>query len=87
MSDINQSGVVRHFDALGRIVIPAEMRIKLGWVGKFEVYIDCHDDCVVLSAYQNKCCVCNKKERLQEIINDKFICPACLEKLKKYRPN
>jgi len=75
------TGIVRNMDELGRVVIPIEMRKRLG-IGKkdpVEIYAD--GDSIILKKYSDSCIFCGKSENVY-IYHEKNICGACIEELK-----
>ncbi len=76
------TGIVRQVDELGRIVIPIELRrvLDINVKDSLEIYVD--NDSVVLKKYEVSCVFCGENEDLTAL-NGKYICPDCIEKLKK----
>ena len=70
------TGMVRNIDELGRIVIPKEMRRKMGIQSNdpVEIYVD--DDKIILTKYAPSCIFCGSEENLL-VHQDKKICTAC----------
>ncbi len=77
---MKSTGIVRKTDALGRIVIPVELRRTLGIDIKdlIEIYVD--GDMVILKKYEPTCVFCGSSADVIEY-NDKNICKSCAEKL------
>lgn len=76
------SGFVREVDSVGRIVIPMQIRKELGIVEKgsrVEMFSDGKQ--VILRKAIADCIFCKSEEELTEF-EGKFICKACLDKLK-----
>lgn len=75
------TGIVRKVDTLGRIVIPKEIRNKLGidYNTSIEIYVD--GDYIVLTKYEKKCIICGKSENIVSY-KDKTICNSCIELIK-----
>ncbi len=74
------TGIVRRIDALGRVVIPKELRESLDInEAPIEIFVDA--DSIVLKKYQHKCLFCGSNETVFEY-KEKLICKACLEELK-----
>ncbi len=74
------TGIVRRIDALGRIVIPKELRESLDIdEAPIEIFVDA--DSIVLKKYQQKCLFCGSDETLYDY-KEKLICKTCLEELK-----
>ena len=76
------TGIVRTVDALGRFVLPKELRDMLGIAigDKLEVYVE--GERVILKKYAPGCIFCADPENVT-YFDGHPICPACLEKLKK----
>lgn len=76
------SGFVREIDSVGRIVIPMQLRKELGIVergSKVEMFSDGKQ--IILKKAVSDCIFCKSEENLVEF-EGKFICKACLDKLK-----
>ena len=75
-------GFTRIMDEIGRIVIPKQIRKELGIVEKgsrVEMFSDGKQ--VILRKAIADCIFCKSEEELTEF-EGKFICKACLDKLK-----
>lgn len=75
------TGIVRTVDAVGRFVIPMELRKLLNIVDAqdaLEVFVD--EDKIILKKYAPSCFLCNSSEDLVEY-NDHKICKTCIAKL------
>lgn len=79
---MKSTGIVRHVDELGRIVMPIELRriLNLKHKDPMEVYID--QDLIVLRKYAIDCIFCGNKENLINL-KGKPVCEKCLNELKK----
>ena len=79
---MKSTGIVRHVDELGRIVLPIEMRriMGLGTQDKVEIYVD--GDKIILKKHENNSIFCGSGESLTDF-NGKNICAACLQNLKE----
>ena len=77
---MKSTGVVRRVDELGRIVIPIELRNKLGIAEKdpLEIYVDGSN--IVLKKFETNCVFCGSSKKLVEY-EDKLICNKCIKKL------
>ena len=77
---MKSTGVVRRVDELGRIVIPIELRNKLGIVEKdpLEIYVEGSN--IVLKKFETNCVFCGSSKKLVEY-QDKLICNKCIKKL------
>ena len=76
------TGIIRHIDELGRIVIPKEMRRKMDIQNNDPVEIFVEGDHILLAKYNPSCIFCGKTEGV-EIFKDKKICAACRQELCK----
>ena len=77
---MKSTGVVRKVDELGRIVIPIELRNKLGIAEKdpLEIYVDGSN--IVLKKFETNCVFCGSSKKLVEY-QDKLVCSKCIKKL------
>lgn len=74
------TGIIRKIDALGRIVIPKELRENLDIdEAPIEIFVDA--DSIVLKKYQHRCLFCGSDEAVVEY-KEKLICKECLDELK-----
>lgn len=79
---IKSTGITRKVDELGRIVIPMELRNKLGIAEKdpLEIFVD--GSSIILKKYNPNCIFCgNSKDLLT--FNDNLICTKCQSKIKE----
>lgn len=76
------TGVIRKIDELGRIVVPKEIRKKLGIANEdpVEIYVD--GDKIILKRYEENCLFCEKSDELFSF-KGKKICRACLLEIKE----
>ncbi len=79
---IKSTGILRNVDQLGRIVIPMELRNKLGIKDKDPLEILVDGSSIVLRKYNPNCIFCGTDKNLFEY-NDKLICTKCKEKVSK----
>ncbi len=78
------TGIVRHTDNLGRVVIPKELRRTLGIKEGDPVEIFVNGETVVLKKYSEGCCLCGHDDRpLTNLYPDKPICDACVKRIGK----
>lgn len=76
------SGFIREIDAVGRIVLPMQIRKELGLVdrgSKVEMFSDGKQ--IIVKKAVNSCVFCKAEAELTEF-EGKCICKTCLEKLK-----
>ncbi len=78
---MKSTGIVRCVDELGRIVVPKEMRQKMGINNgdPVEMYVD--GDKVILEKYRPLCHFCSSSEDIVEF-RGKNICKSCIRELK-----
>ncbi|MDP1512628.1 AbrB/MazE/SpoVT family DNA-binding domain-containing protein [Paenibacillus sp. CMAA1739] len=82
---MKSTGMTRPLDALGRIVIPKEMRISMDFnVGDpVEIFADEETGILAFRKYTGVTCkMCGSAEQLT-YFRDSFICKECIESLKK----
>ena len=81
---IKSTGIVRKVDELGRIVIPMELRNKLGIEDRdpLEIFVD--GSSIILKKYNPNCLFCGGDNDLKEY-NDNLICVKCREKIAKLK--
>lgn len=75
-------GVVRKLDALGRIVIPIEIRraLNIEESDAMEIFVD--KEKLILRKFQTaqSCVFCGEIDNTV-VFNEKYVCKKCLEKL------
>ncbi len=79
---MKSTGIVRKIDDLGRIVLPIELRKKMG-IGQrdsIEIYVD--GDSVILKKYETQCIFCGSKKDISEY-KGKHVCKECIKNLSK----
>ena len=77
---MKSTGIVRHIDELGRVVVPKELRRKLGIANTDPVEIYVEDDKIILKKYIPVCHFCGSTEDLTEY-KEKNICSSCIADL------
>lgn len=75
------TGVVRQLDALGRIVLPIELRRTLDIRNKDLLEILVEGNTIVLRKYEQSCQFCGSSRELTGF-KDKLVCKSCLRELK-----
>lgn len=77
---IKSTGISRKVDDLGRIVLPMELRTKLGISEKdaLDIYVD--GSSIVLKKCNTGCTFCGSDKDLVTYA-DKLICPKCRERI------
>ena len=79
---MKSTGIVRHIDELGRIVVPKEIRKKLGIANTDPVEIFTEGDRIILTKYSPVCHFCGQSENLTQF-KEKNICAECIGQLKE----
>ena len=76
------TGIVRPMDALGRVVIPIELRRTLDIKpdDSLEVFVD--GSFIMLKKYEPACVFCGSSEGIVQV-RGKNVCAACIEEMKK----
>ena len=77
---MKSTGIVRHIDELGRIVVPKEIRKKLGIANTDPVEIFIEGDRIILAKYAPVCHFCGSDEGLT-VFKEKNICASCIGEL------
>ena len=79
---MKSTGIIRKMDELGRIVLPMELRKKMGINRQdpIEIYVD--GDSIILKKAGNTCIFCGKSEDLSEYCG-KSICAECKKNISK----
>lgn len=77
---MKSTGIIRRIDELGRIVLPKELRNKLGINIKdpMEIYVDGHS--ITLRKFEDKCIFCGSTKNLTNF-KEKLVCENCLNNL------
>lgn len=78
---MKSTGIVRNIDELGRIVVPKELRKKLGIAACDPVEISSDGDKIILTKYSPVCHFCGSTENISEF-KEKNICKTCIEEIK-----
>jgi transcriptional pleiotropic regulator of transition state genes len=80
---MKSTGITRPVDALGRIVIPMEIRESFDIKTKDVLDIFVEGDKIILKKHGDECVFCGEKE---SVINfeGKKICKNCISKLSQY---
>lgn len=76
------TGIVRKIDALGRVVIPKEMRDKMYIEDgdPLEIYVE--EDTILIKKYDSVCIFCGETENLANF-NGRAVCNTCIEHMKR----
>jgi AbrB family transcriptional regulator, transcriptional pleiotropic regulator of transition state genes len=78
--DVVRTGIVRHIDELGRIVIPSEIRRRFGLGEKDAIEISVRGETILLSRPQSACVFCGGEEGLEEH-RGRSVCRDCIGSL------
>lgn len=76
------TGIVRKIDALGRVVIPKEMRDKMFIEDGDPLEIYVQDEAIVIKKFSAACVFCGERDNLTEF-RGRGVCPACAEAAKQ----
>lgn len=77
---MKSTGIVRKIDALGRIVLPIELRKHMEIATGDDIEIFVEGNTIVLEKYSPTCIFCGSKEALVDHCG-KNVCAACRAKL------
>jgi transcriptional pleiotropic regulator of transition state genes len=75
-----RTGIIRHIDDLGRIVIPIEIRKRFGIAEKDPLEISVKEDVILLSKPQTTCVFCGRRSSLEEH-RGRAVCRSCIAEL------
>jgi transcriptional pleiotropic regulator of transition state genes len=70
------TGIIRHLDELGRIVIPIEIRKRFGLTERDALEISVRDQTILLSRPRDGCVFCGSARTVAEH-RGRSICGAC----------
>ena len=79
-TDVARTGIVRHIDELGRIVIPSEIRKRFGLAEKDAVEISVRGETILLSKPHSACVFCGGEDALEEH-RGRSVCRECISEL------
>lgn len=79
---MKNTGIVRHVDELGRIVIPMELRRTFDIAEGDPLEINVEGEDIILKKYSDSCIFCGGTADVKNI-KGKKICTSCLRELKK----
>lgn len=79
---MKSTGIVRKVDALGRVVLPIELRrvLEIEEKDSIEIYVDANS--IVLKKYNPTCIFCNSQEDVVDF-KEKKVCKNCLKEISK----
>lgn len=78
---MKSTGVIRRIDELGRLVVPKEIRNKLGIADGDPIEIYVEGEKIILKKHQIACAFCGSTDTLSEFKGHK-ICQKCLDEIK-----
>lgn len=79
---MKSTGIIRNIDELGRIVVPKEIRKKLGIENTDPVEIYVEGDKIILTKYLPACHFCANTEGVSDF-KGKKICSECIKSIKE----
>ena len=71
------TGVIRSVDAIGRLVIPIELRREMGLNTGEPVHMYVEDGKVIVEKYKKNCFICGKHATSYTVVHGKKICNDC----------
>jgi transcriptional pleiotropic regulator of transition state genes len=79
---MNDTGIVRRVDDLGRIVIPMELRRTLGIHVKDPMAIMVDGERIILQKHKDVCAICGSSEEIVQV-KERPICADCIRTIKQ----
>lgn len=76
---------VRKLDELGRVCLPAEMRVRLRIESGAMLSIDVEGDRIILRKAAERCYICGEEGETRRVMN-KNVCLACLAEARREAP-
>ena len=77
---VTRTGIIRHIDELGRIVIPNEIRKRFGLSEKDPLEISVKNDTIMLSKPRSACVFCGKSASVEQH-RGRPVCRSCIAEL------
>ena len=77
---MKSTGIIRKVDELGRIVLPMELRNKLGISEKDPLEIYVSGSSIILKKFNSNCALCGSTKNLIDF-QDNLICSDCKQKI------
>lgn len=77
---MKSTGITRKIDELGRIVLPIELRRKMGIAEKDSLEIYVEGESIILKKYEPACIFCGNSKNIVTYM-DKNVCSACAKEL------
>ena len=81
MSKKVDTGVIRSIDAIGRLVIPIELRRELGLNTGEPVHMYVENGKVIVEKYVKRCFLCGNASQKYTLVHGKRICDDCKAKI------
>ena len=78
---MKSTGIIRKLDELGRVVIPMEIRNKLGIAEKDPIEIYVSGSTIILKKVEESCAFCGNTKNVTEF-KDKLVCNKCASQIK-----
>jgi transcriptional pleiotropic regulator of transition state genes len=78
---MQDTGIVRRVDDLGRIVIPMELRRTLGINVKDPMAIHVDGDNIILTKHKAVCVLCGDTRDVVDF-KDRSVCAACMKEIR-----
>ena len=75
------TGIVRPVDALGRVVIPIELRRTLGIKTDDSLEVFVEGQTIMLKKYEPACIFCGSNDGVRQV-HGKNVCAACIAEMK-----
>lgn len=79
---MGDTGIVRRIDALGRIVIPVELRRTLGINVHDPLSMRLDGDSIVIERYAASCAICGAEGEMVTV-KDRAVCADCIGAVKR----
>lgn len=79
---MNDTGIVRRVDDLGRIVIPMELRRTLGINVRDPLAIFVDGERIILAKHRDVCSICGSPDDIA-MVKDRPVCADCIATIKK----
>ncbi|HEX2043986.1 MAG TPA: AbrB/MazE/SpoVT family DNA-binding domain-containing protein [Gaiellaceae bacterium] len=77
---VRRTGIIRHIDELGRIVIPIEIRKRFHLAEKDPLEISVKDEVILLSRPRELCVFCGESASVEEH-RGRTVCRGCIAEL------
>lgn len=78
---MKSTGIVRHVDEMGRLVLPIELRVSMDINPKDPLEVFVKDNMVVLKKYYPACHFCGNADNV-EYFKGKIVCKNCIDEIK-----